>query len=301
MNAAVKKKSFGTFALRKVDTSYEVASPKKMVSYKTAEAQKAKRDKYYKIISLIGFFIVWEILGRVNNTTEWVDPKFFPIPSSIVNAAYTYVAAGTMWKHLGISLYRVLVGFAWGVAISIVVGSLIAGFRAVDNIVSPIINLFGPIPIMAFLPMFILWFGIGEKSKIILIAYATIIYLIPYVVNGIHNTDPLLIRSASSLGASSMQVFFLVKFQAALPNIMAGVKGALGAAFGAMVVAEMMGASTGLGYIIVFSKNWFKMSDMIMAAIMIGLVYSALFACLSFAESIMFRWKQDTAGNAVER
>ena len=277
-----------------------MAKTKKAVSYKTAAAQKAKRDKYFKMASLIGFFIIWELLGQINKQTMWIEPKFLPIPSEIVLAAVDYMKKGTLWQHLGVSMYRVLVGYLFGVIISIVLGSLIACFKSVDNIVSPVLNLFGPIPIMAFLPMFILWFGIGESSKIVLIAYATVIYMISYVTEGIKNTDPVLIRSASSLGASPMQLFWSVKFQSAFPNIFIGLKGALGTAFGAMVVAEMMGASTGLGYIIVFSKNWFKMSDMVMAAIVIGLMYSAIFAILTILENILFRWKNASTASAVE-
>jgi sulfonate transport system permease protein len=170
-----------------------------------------------------------------------------------------------------------------------------------DNILSPILNLFGPIPIMAFLPMFILWFGIGESSKVILIAYATVISMISYVTEGLKNTDPVLIRSAASLGANPLQLFIRVKFQSAFPGIFTGMKNALGVAFGAMVVAEMMGASTGLGYIIVFSKNWFKMSDMLMAAMVIGLVYSIFFGMLTAAENTLFRWKKESTANAIER
>lgn len=277
-----------------------MAKNKNAISYKTAAAKRAKKDKYFKIISIVGFFVVWELFGRINLHTLWIEPKFLPMPSEIVMSAYEYLQNGTWWTHLGISMYRVMIGYICGILIAVLLGSLIANFRVADNIFSPIINLFGPIPIMAFLPIFILWFGIGEQSKIILIGCATLIYLLPYVTNGIKNTDPVLIRSARSLGATSWQMFFNVKLQSALPHIFSGMKGALGAAFGAMVVAEMMGASTGLGYIIVFSKNWFKMPDMFMAAIVIGLMYSLIFAILTLIENILFKWKKDAASSAIE-
>lgn len=270
------------------------------VSYQTVALMRAKQDKYLKVISLIGFLIVWEILARINLQMVWIDPKFIPMSTEIVLAVVSYIQDGTFWGHVGISLYRVFVGFVIGVVLAIIIGGGIASSRVVDNIVSPILNLFGPIPIMAFLPMFVLWFGIGESSKIILVTYATVIYMVSYVSNGIKNTDPVLIRSAYSLGANSMQIFFKVKFQSALPHIFEGMKGALGAAFGAMVVAEMMGASTGLRYIIVFSRNWFRMSDMFMAAIMIGLLYSLIYAVLSLIEDRLFRWRASGASSAVE-
>lgn len=275
-------------------------SKKPLVSYKTAAGQREKRDKYYKVISLIGFFIVWECLGRINLHTEWIEPKFLPMPSEILMAAFSYLTQGTLWEHVSISLYRVIVGYLWGIGISLALGGLIASNRAADNIATPVLNLFGPIPIMAFLPMFILWFGIGERSKIILIAYATVMFLIPYVTEGLKNTDSVLIRSAVSLGATPMQMFWHVKFQSAFPHIFVGMKNALSAAFGAMVVAEMLGASTGLGYIIVFSKNWFKMPDMMMAAMLIGLMYSAIFGVLTLIENLLFKWKKTSVSNAIE-
>lgn len=271
------------------------------VSYQTAAAQKAKKDKYFKAASLLGFFLLWEILCRLNLSYGWIEAKFLPMPTGIINSAYTYLQDGTLLTHIGISLKRVLTGYISGVIVAVILGSLIANFRTMDNMFSPLLNLFGPIPVMAFLPMFILWFGIGESSKSTLIAYATAIYMISYVTEGIKNTEPLLIRSSASLGATPLQVFWLVKFQSAFPNIFIGMKGALGAAFGAMVVAEMMGASTGLGYIIVFSKNWFKMDDMIMAAVMIGLLYSVIFAILTVIENRLFRWKTLSKGKAVEQ
>lgn len=273
----------------------------KKVPYYTARKKKDEKDKYYKVAALIGFFAVWEIFGRLNYNFGWIETKFLPMPSEIIMSAYNFICDGTLLKHLQISIYRVLSGYFIGVIVAVIIGALIANFKAIDNIVTPILNLFGPIPVMAFLPMFILWFGIGEASKIILIAYATVIYMVTYVVEGIKNTDPLLIRSAMSMGANKIQLFWNVKFKSAFPNVFVGMKGALGTAFGAMVVAEMLGASTGLGYIIVFSKNWFRMADMMLAAMLIGLLYTVMFAIMSFIEKKLFKWKIKVAGNAIEK
>ena len=270
-------------------------------SYYEAKKKKGKKDKYYKVVSLLCFFILWELFGRLNLIFGWIESKFLPKPSEILMSVYNFYMDGSLQEHLSVSVYRVLGGYFIGVIVAVILGALIANNKVIDNIITPILNLFGPIPVMAFLPMFILWFGIGEESKIILIAYATVIYMVSYVVEGIHNTDPLLIRSALSMGCNKLQLFWTVKFQSAFPNIFIGMKGALGTAFGAMVVAEMLGASTGLGYIIVFSKNWFRMADMMMAAMMIGLMYSVMFGIMSLLEKRLFKWKIKVAGNAIEK
>lgn len=269
-------------------------------SRKTEQTIRDKRNKWYKVLSLIIFFAIWEVISRVNVYQEWFNPIFLPSPALIIQTGYEYIQKGILFKHIGISLYRMLSGFMIGTIIAIIAGLLISSFKWVNNMLMPIINMFGPIPVLAFLPMFLIWFGIGEGSKITLIAYTTFIAMLPYVIDGIKNTDPLLIRSAISLGASTVHVFTKVILNSALPNIFAGMKACLGLGFSSLVVAEMMGASSGLGYIIVDAKNWFKMADMFLAAILIGILYTLFFCVLTIIENFLFKWKRDGVTSAVE-
>jgi ABC-type nitrate/sulfonate/bicarbonate transport system permease component len=269
-------------------------------SRKTEQAIREKRNKWYKVLSLIVFFIIWEVGSRINVYQGWFNPVFLPSPTIIIETGYEYMQKGILFKHIGISLYRMLSGFMIGTIIAVIGGSLIASIKWLDNMISPIVNMFGPIPVLAFLPMFLIWFGIGEGSKITLIAYTTFIAMLPYVTDGIKNSDPLLIRSAISLGASKVQVFTKVILNSAMPNIFTGMKACLGLGFSSLVVAEMMGASSGLGYIIVDAKNWFKMADMFLAAILIGILYTLFFCVLTMMENILFKWKKDGITSAVE-
>lgn len=271
-----------------------------IIPRKIVEAHRAKMDMYYKIFSLLFFFGLWQLISYLNGLNEWFNPVFLPSPAMVIETAYDYIIDGTLIGHIGMSFYRMIVGFVIGVAIAVVLGILIATKRDFDNIFSPILNLVGPIPVFAFLPMFLIWFGIGESSKIALIAYATFVPLITYVIDGIKNTDPVLIRSARSLGATPFQVFTKVIFKSALPHIFAGMKISLALTFSALVVAEMMGASEGLGYIIVNAKNWFKMADMFLAATLIGLEYTIFYAILTLIEKRLFRWKKVGMSKAVE-
>ncbi|GIM30347.1 ABC transporter permease [Clostridium polyendosporum] len=276
----------------------EVNEPR--TSRKTAQAIREKRNKWYKVLSLITFFIIWEVFSRINIYEGWFNPVFLPSPTLIIETGYVYIQKGILFKHIGISLYRMLSGFMIGTIIAVIIGALIANFKWIENTMMPIINMFGPIPVLAFLPMFLIWFGIGENSKITLITYTTFISMLPYVTDGIKNTDPLLIRSAASLGASKLQVFTKVILNSAMPNIFTGMKACLGLGFSSLVVAEMMGASSGLGYIIVDAKNWFKMADMFLAAILIGILYTLFYGVLTIIESFLFKWKRDGISSAVE-
>lgn len=270
------------------------------ISRKTMLERRAKRDKWFKAAALIGFFLIWQYISMQNAAYQWFNPVFLPSPTMILQTGFAYIEQGILFKHIGISFFRMISGFAIGTVIAIAGGVLITHFKWVDNILTPIINLFGPIPVLAFLPMFLIWFGIGENSKITLITYTTFIAMLPYIIEGIKNTDPLLIRSAISLGATKRQVFTKIIFNSALPNIFSGMKASLGLAFSSLVVAEMMGASSGLGFIIVDAKNWFKMSDMFLAAILIGIEYTLFYCILTAIEKVLFRWKTDGVNSAVE-
>lgn len=283
--------------------SQYVAEPdfeEEIIPRKTVEAHRAKMDMYYKIFSLLFFFGLWQLISYLNSLNEWFNPVFLPSPAMVIETAYDYIIDGTLIGHIGMSFYRMIVGFVIGVVIAVALGILIATKRDFDNIFSPILNLVGPIPVFAFLPMFLIWFGIGESSKIALIAYATFVPLITYVIDGIKNTDSVLIRSARSLGATPFQVFTKVIFKSAMPHIFAGMKISLALTFSALVVAEMMGASEGLGYIIVNAKNWFKMADMFLAATLIGLEYTFFYGILTLIEKRLFRWKKVGMSKAVE-
>ena len=271
-----------------------------IIPRKIVEAHRARMNTYYKIFSLLFFFGLWQLISYLNSLNEWFNPVFLPSPAMVIETAYDYISDGTVIGHIGMSFYRMIIGFVIGVVIAVVLGILIATKRDFDNILSPILNLVGPIPVFAFLPMFLIWFGIGESSKIALIAYATFVPLITYVIDGIKNTDPVLIRSARSLGATPFQVFTKVIFKSAMPHIFAGMKISLALTFSALVVAEMMGASEGLGYIIVNAKNWFKMADMFLAATLIGLEYTIFYGILTLIEKRLFRWKKVGMSKAVE-
>lgn len=271
-----------------------------IIPRKIVEAHRARMNTYYKIFSLLFFFGLWQLISYLNSLNEWFNPVFLPSPAMVIETAYDYIIDGTLIGHIGMSFYRMIIGFVIGVVIAVVLGILIATKRDFDNIFTPILNLVGPIPVFAFLPMFLIWFGIGESSKIALIAYATFVPLITYVIDGIKNTDPVLIRSARSLGATPFQVFTKVIFKSAMPHIFAGMKISLALTFSALVVAEMMGASEGLGYIIVNAKNWFKMADMFLAATLIGLEYTIFYGILTLIEKRLFRWKKVGMSKAVE-
>lgn len=265
--------------------------------------KKKKGNKRYKIlnvVSILMFLIIWQIFSTMNETAQWMNPKFLPGPIRIIRTAGEYFQKGTLFTHILASLRRVMIGFLGGTLLAVVVGYICCSNKVVSNIVDPVFNFIGPIPAYAFMPLFVIWFGIGELPKYIMIGYVTFFPMLSYTREGINNIDPALIRMAMSLGASSWQIFHKITIKAALPTVIAGMKTSLALIFSGLVVAEMMGSATGLGYIIVDSKNYFRVSDMFMSMFLIAALYLLIYFFINFIESRLFKWKKTGIGAAVD-
>lgn len=268
--------------------------------------KKKRADKVHsaiRFIVIICFFILWQMICSWNETVEsgvFINPKWLPSPRTILELAYSLMVEGILWLHFKASMVRMFWGFLWALIIAIFLGILVTSFKIADDIVTPLLSLIQPIPAFAFLPIFIIWFGVGEKSKIIMIAYMAFGPLFTYFVEGLRNTNPLLIRSAKCLGANPIQVFTYITFRSALPNLFVGIRLGIGSTFSAMVVAELMGANEGLGYIINYSRNYFMISQMFVAAIVIGITNTVFLVILTVIEKILFRWKKNGISSAVE-
>jgi len=252
-------------------------------------------------VTLIALFGLWQALSVYNQAHRMFNPVFLPSPTMVLQAAGDLARTGELQLHIVASGLRVLTGFAIGTAVAVTLGVLVTRSKVFENILEPILNLIGPIPPFAFLPMFIIWLGIGETSKTTLIVYATSLPILAYTIDGMRSVNPLLIRSALSLGASEFDVFRRVILKAALPNILVGMRISLALSFSALVVAESVGADAGLGYLIVDSRNYFKMPNMLLAAALIGIEYTIFERVLRLVERRLFRWRRAGLEHALER
>ena len=253
------------------------------------------------LLPIVLFFVLWEIVSRSNNAMEWFNPVFLPAPSVVAHDGWLLGKEGIILDSLLSSTQRIVAGFLIGTAAAIVVAVWMSRFAVVEYWLGPILNLLGPIPALALLPIFIIWLGIGEFPKIILIAWTTFVPMLAYTLDGLKSVQPALIRSALSLGASQRHIFFKVTLPSSLPNVLVGAQVSLGLAFSSLIVSEMMGARSGLGFIIVDARNFFKMSNMFVAIVLIGLEYSVLSFLLKRLERRVVRWRGDGIRSAVEK
>ncbi|MBO2537669.1 ABC transporter permease [Rummeliibacillus suwonensis] len=266
----------------------------------TVRKNKIKNDNKLSWVPIVTVIALWELFARYNLQAEMFNPKFLPPPSIIVAQMWELVQTGILVKSIVASTIRVFIGSMIGIALGVSVALLIGSNRVVAYWMSPILNVLGPIPALAILPLFIIWFGIGELPKIILIAWTVFFPVLTNTLDGLKSVNSTLIRSAMSLGASHFQIFKRVITPSILPNVLAGCQISLGLAFSALVVSEMLGATSGLGYIIVDARNYFKIENMYVAIIVIGLEYSLFSIFFKWIERKLLSWRKNGL-SAVEK
>ena len=230
-------------------------------------------------LSVIVLLIIWELICRAGI----VSPLFLPSPTGILSALADMVAGGEIAVSLAASMYRIILGFVLGSVIGLAVG-LFTG--------SPIVNALYPIPKIALLPLFILWLGIGELSKVTIIALGVFFPVAMNTYSGVKNVDPLLIKVAVSFNATRWMTLKKVVLPAALPMIFAGLRLAAGTSLLLLVAAEMIAAQEGIGALILHYGD-LMITDRLMAGVIVlsllGLVFNLL---LQWAENRAIPWNR---------
>ncbi len=209
-----------------------------------------------------------------------MDKVFLPPFTEVVSAFFTLAENGQLQEHVSASLTRALTGFFVAIAIAIPLGIAIAWYRPVSDFLNPILELFRNTAALALLPVFVLILGIGEESKIALVIYACTFPILLNTISGVRTVDPLLIKSAASLGGfSSIRLFQKVVLPAAVPTIFTGIRMAAASSILVLIAAEMVGAKAGLGYLITASQLNFQIPNMyagIVAISLLGLTINAI-------------------------
>ncbi len=210
--------------------------------------------------------VIWIIASKIS------DSSFLPSPWKTLTSAKELIKTGTLQSDLLISLLRILAGWLAGTIIAVPLGLFIGQFKIIRYLFEPLINFFRFVPAIGFLTLFLLWFGVGEVSKIALIIYATMFPIIINTITGVIAIDPLKIESAQSQGASKFQVFYSVVIPSAVPNIFTGVRLGLGGAIIAIVAAEMLAAQNGIGYLIYTSRLYYRTDWIFVGIFVLGFI-----------------------------
>ena len=250
-----------------------------------------RRALALRLGSVSAFLGVWALAAGVVEVGRLFNPIFLPGPWVVAGKVLRLGAEGELWVHVWATLQRVAVGFSTGAALALALGLLAGHLRGVRTVVEPVVELLRPIPPLAMLPLFIVWIGIGEGSKVGFITYATFFPMFLTTVHAVGRLDPRLIRAAQSLGARPRQLFLRVILPAALPEILTGIRLGVALSFFVIVISEFIGAEAGLGYLINDGRNFFLVAQMLGAAVVLGLLGYLGNAAVGWLERRLLRWQ----------
>ncbi|UZH01924.1 aliphatic sulfonate ABC transporter permease SsuC [Pantoea anthophila] len=230
--------------------------------------------------------VVWQIASQ----TGWLSTRILPAPEKIVTTFWRLTVSGELWQNLAISSWRALVGFAIGGSIGLILGLITGTSKTGERLLDTSVQMLRNVPHLALIPLVILWFGIDESAKIFLVALGTLfpIYLNTY--HGIRNIDRGLIEMARSYGLSGWSLFIQVILPGALPNIMVGVRFALGLMWLTLIVAETISANAGIGYLAMNAREFLQTDVVVVAIILYALLGKLADVAALLLERVWLRW-----------
>ena len=213
------------------------------------------------------FLLAWDLSVRLSGS------DIFPKPVDVLRGIVELARKGLLLKYIVASLFRVTVGFAGAVIVGVPVGLLLGWFNRLFFAFNPMIQVLRPISPIAWIPVAILWFGVDDKAPIFLIFLSSVFPITVSAMAAVQNIQPVYIRAARNFGLGQMELFRRVIFPATLPQVLTGIRIALGVAWLVVVAAEMIAVNSGLGYLIIDARNAGKRYDLVVAGmVMIGLI-----------------------------
>ena len=258
--------------------------PARQAPAPAARSPRPWRTGTISVVTLGALLLLWALVTGLG----LIEPLFLPSPWEVARRLVTLTTEGyvdaTLGQHLAASLQRIALALIGAIVLAIPVGVAIGRSRIAQGIFDPLIEFYRPVPPLAYLPLIVIWFGIGELSKVLLIYLAIFAPVAIATANGVRNVDPSRLRAAQSLGASSWQLLRHVILPSALPDILTGLRIGLGVGWSTLVASELVAATRGLGFM-VQSAGQFLATDVVVAGILV-------IAVVAFALELGLRWLQ---------
>lgn len=247
-----------------------------------------RRYRLLRIISPIVFLLIWEGVVRLGQVNEILVPA----PASVLRTMIDLTLDGRLPWAIAVSLNRVLQGFIYGSLLGIALGLMVGWFRAVEDAVDPLVAAIYPIPKSALFPLFILWFGLGDTSKIITIMIGVLFLVLINTVTGVKAIDPVLIKAARDLGANQRQIFAKVVMPGALPNIFTGLRLGAGMALILVFITEIEATRAGLGFLLWESYQLLLVKQVFSCTIAFGVLGILSTWILQWLERLLCPWRR---------
>jgi NitT/TauT family transport system permease protein len=250
----------------------------------------ARRDHPgWRVTAVVGLLLLWEVLARIG----WVPVLFLPSPLGVVREAADMLVSGEMLVHVVASLTRLAAGFAIGAGLGVIVGVTVGFFSIAEAVGTPVIAATFPIPKIALLPLLILWLGLGEASKIAVIALGVFFPMAINTFTGVRQADPLLVRAAVAFGARRWSVIRKVVLPSALPMIFAGLRLGAGTALLLLVAAEMIAVESGIGFLVLHAGNLMQTTKLMVGVVLLSLLGVLSHWTLNRVERVALPWRRD--------
>ena len=238
--------------------------------------------------------VAWELAARVG----WVTPQVLPAPSRVAATAWDLARNGELFVHLGVSLLRAVTGFLIGGTIGLVLGVLVGFSRLAQALVDRSIQMVRAIPFLAMLPLVIVWFGVGEVAKIFLVALAVLFPIYINTMLGIRQIDPKLMELADVIGLSWRAVVRRIILPGAMPSILTGVRYALAHAWLALVIAETLATTKGIGFLAMDAREFLQTNVILLTMIIYAIIGVAADALVRSLEARFLSWHANYAKGA---
>ena len=239
--------------------------------------------------SLLSLALLWEVTGRA------MDSTLIPPLSQIGAAWWKLLSSGKLLSNLSMSLTTLVTGFCLAVLIGVVVGLLMGRFRAVEHFLDLYVNALMSAPSTAFVPVLILWFGLGVESRVAVVFLFAVFVVIINTMTGVKQVDTVLVEMARSFGAREKEIFFMIILPAALPAIMAGLRLGMGRAVKGMVTAEMLLTLTGIGAMIMQYGSSFATDSLFAVIFTVLLIALLTMKAVQWLDRRLTGWKAEIA------
>ncbi|MBU7013908.1 MAG: ABC transporter permease [Theionarchaea archaeon] len=240
----------------------------------------------HKVFIVFVFVVVWEVVAVLANS------RFLPSPLHVGTTFWNLLSSGALFRHAAVSLARVLAGFLLALAVGLPLGVLMGWFPKMENL-SVIIEMLRPIPPLAWIPLAMLWFGIGFHSKAFIIFIGAFFPILSNALLGVRETEPYLVEAGRVLGASDSQILRNIILPNSFPSILEGLRIGLGIAWMCLVAAELTGLNPplGLGYLIMEARDLGRADTVMAGMIAIGVIGYAMNIALRQLEKRLVRWR----------
>lgn len=275
-----------------METDYNLIREKARES----ELQSRRRENLkYLLISILVVLLVL-VIWQLAVENKWVSTRFFDSPIGVLKTIVTKINnkkpdGGRLFQHIWASAKVVWLGFLLAAVIGIPLGLFMGWYRLFDRIVRPLFEIVRPIPSLAWIPIVLLFLGIGVEARAVIIFTGCFVATVLNTYTGIRSTSQTLINVAKTCGASNFEIFWKVGIPSAMPMIFAGLKTSMGSAWGTIVAAEMLSSSNGLGYMIQMGRSFGVVSLIMAGIIVIGILGFISSGIIGLVENIVLRWR----------